>query len=367
VGKLRPASRRGLSQSRVSTSHSTVATVRPHSVSSDRKLCRICLTPTRNESWIIKRFLAAARLWADHIVVADQGSTDGTFQELLRTPGVHAVVNASPVFDEPHRQRLLIENARRIADKRLLIALDADEALSSNCLQSKEWEQISQAEPGTVLRFRWVNVLPGFENAWIPSEPLLCGLVDDGTEHTGRPIHNPRVPSRPGAPVIDLQEIVVLHFQYVVPSRMRSKHRWYQAWEHLNSPSKRPLDIFRQYHHMHGGWDENEIQPVKREWFAGYESVGLDFSALASEPVTWWDKEVVQMLCQHGPARFCKLAIWDQDWNALRAHVSTSDIAITDPRSLWEKTVHRILSATQTNRSNWGVRGFEKLLRVIGW
>ena len=39
---------------------------------------RICVTPTRNEAWIIGHFAAAARCWADHVVIADQRSTDGT-------------------------------------------------------------------------------------------------------------------------------------------------------------------------------------------------------------------------------------------------------------------------------------------------
>ena len=32
----------------------------------------ICVTPVRNEAWIIEPFLRAAELWADHIILADQ-------------------------------------------------------------------------------------------------------------------------------------------------------------------------------------------------------------------------------------------------------------------------------------------------------
>lgn len=35
-----------------------------------------CLTPVKNEACILERFLYAASLWADHIIVADQMSTD---------------------------------------------------------------------------------------------------------------------------------------------------------------------------------------------------------------------------------------------------------------------------------------------------
>ena len=38
----------------------------------------ICLTPVLNEAWILDRFIRCASLWADHIIIADQGSTDGS-------------------------------------------------------------------------------------------------------------------------------------------------------------------------------------------------------------------------------------------------------------------------------------------------
>ena len=86
----------------------------------------IVVTPTRNESWIIRRFAAAAKLWAHHVIVADQLSTDGTREILRATPGVELVLNESPTFDEAHRQNLLLTHARKIPGKRILIGLDAD-------------------------------------------------------------------------------------------------------------------------------------------------------------------------------------------------------------------------------------------------
>ena len=328
---------------------------------------RVCLTPTRNESWIIQRFLAASKLWASHIIVADQGSTDGTLQQLHDTAGVQTFSNDSPVYDEVRRQRLLIEQARKIPGRRLFIALDADEALSANCVRSKEWEKISEAAPGTVLRFRWVNVLPGFKEAWIPKERIACGFVDDGSEHTGTRIHSRRVPWPDGAPVIDFEDIVVLHFQFVVGDRVASKHRWYQAWERVNHPQKRALQIFREYHHMHGSWEKNEIHPLRPEWLDEYQRAGVDFRSLAGEEITWWDRELVQMLLEHGPQHFRKLAIWDKDWNEEARMMARGDVNLKDPRSTAEKVAHRLLTATQRHRSNWGVRGFEFLLRKLGW
>ena len=328
---------------------------------------RICLTPVRNEAWILDRFLAAARQWATDVVVADQGSSDGTLEQLRRTTGVSVVINDSPSYDETHRQRLLLTRARQIEGKRVLIALDADEALSANFAASEEWGKVVNAAPGTILRFRWVNILPGFDRAWIPPDHVAFGFVDDGSDHRGQRIHNPRLPQPEGAPVLDLNEIVVLHFQYVAWERMVSKHRWYQAWEHVTHQEKGPLQIFREYRHMYGSWTPEEIHPVDPLWLDGYDRAGIDFRSLAGEPVTWWDTEVLAMLEQYGPERFRKIDIWDKDWNELAARTTTSGRDLSDPRSWFEKRAHKLLMGSQGRRSHVAVRALERLLRHAGW
>src|SRR5262249_44045285 len=145
----------------------------------------ICLTPTRNEAWIIKQFLAAAKNWADHIVVADQGSTDGTLQELKSTSGVEVVINDSAGYDEAYRRGGLRNRARQDDGNRVVIGLDADEAVSANWLYSEDWERIKGAKPGAILRFRWVNILRGFTKWWIPPNHSAFGYVDEGWDFNG--------------------------------------------------------------------------------------------------------------------------------------------------------------------------------------
>jgi len=328
---------------------------------------RICVTPVRNEAWIIKQFVDAAKSWATHVIVADQKSTDGTLQLLQQTPGVDVLINDSPVFEESHRQRLLLNRAREIPGKRILIGLDADEAISANFSTSEEWRRLEFVEPGTIIRFRWVNVLPGFEQVWMAPEPVAIGFVDDGSEHKGGQIHSPRVPNPTGAPVLDMEETVVLHFQYVAWDRMVSKQRWYQAWEHAVHRQKSALRIFREYHHMHGGWEKNEIQPMRPEWLQGYSQAGVDYRALKGETVTWWDREVLQMLAQYGLEHFRRIDLWDKNWNAVAELIGTTGHDFQDPRSQIDKTIHRLLNASQGHRSNLLVRAFERSLRMAGW
>ena len=73
----------------------------------------IVLVPVRNEAWILRTFLDCASLWADHIIVADQSSTDGSAEIAAGFPKVTVIENPSLVYSEVERQRLLIEAARR--------------------------------------------------------------------------------------------------------------------------------------------------------------------------------------------------------------------------------------------------------------
>src|SRR5258708_7227286 len=122
----------------------------------------ICLTPTKNESWTLDRFVPCTATWADQIVVADQGSCDSSREIVKQYSRVTLIDNSLQKYDEGARQRMLIDAARGLegSGKRVLIALDADEFLSANFRDSPEWPLIQAAEPGTVLYFDWVNILP---------------------------------------------------------------------------------------------------------------------------------------------------------------------------------------------------------------
>src|SRR6266446_8064816 len=148
----------------------------------------ICLTPVKNEAWILERFLRCASLWADYIIIADQGSNDGSIEIATSFPKVILVDNPSLTFNEPERQKLLLETARRISDHRLLITIDADEFIKANILASPEWNSVLQAPTGTVIRFQWPIILSDLCSYWMYPADHAWGFIDDGSEHKGRAI-----------------------------------------------------------------------------------------------------------------------------------------------------------------------------------
>jgi Glycosyl transferase family 2 len=330
----------------------------------------VCVTPVKNEAWTLPRFLDCASLWADHIVIADQGSTDGSREIAQRWEKVTLVDNPAGAYDEGARQRLLLEAAREIVPgRRLVVAIDADEALSANVLSSPEWRAALEASEGTVLRFDWVNLQPGFETSWIPPEPLALGIVDDGSDHRGESIHSTRVPTADGAPELVLRDVKALHYQHASPSRMRSKQRWYQCWERVNHPGKRPIQLYRQYHQM-DGVPSSWVHAVDPAWLAGYEERGIDMRSVPDDEVHWWDAEVIDWIAEHGVSPFRRLDIWDVDWGRVAQQMGRElpPEAARDPRNRTERAVHAWLERTQRSKAgSRRVRLMQRLLIPLGW
>jgi glycosyltransferase involved in cell wall biosynthesis len=315
----------------------------------------ICITPVKNEEWILARFLKCASLWADHIIVADQGSTDGSRELAKKFSKVILTENPSPTFNEPERQRLLIEAARQISGRRLLIALDADEFLTANFMTSPEWETLLQAEDGTIIYFDWPTVLSGPYRYFLYPTPLPLGFVDDGSAHSGKTIHSPRIPLPSQASKLFLKTIKVMHYVGTDLSRWHSKLRWYQVWEYLNHPNRGLINLYRFYH-KDVGISPHMIVPLPQEWLLGYEKHGIDMTSVSQPDVFRWDKEVIQLFIKHGGRYFKKLAIWDVNWSQLYKEIYGDDtnIDLRDPRSRLDKFIHAWLHRTQPHFSHYG-------------
>ena len=326
----------------------------------------VCLTPVRNEAWILPAFLAAASIWADTIIVVDQGSTDGSLAIARSFPKVMLIENPSGTFSEIDRQRLLIAAARRLEGPRILVALDADEFLSP-ALATPEWfARLAAAGPGACAYVPFFNVRPGLKQGWVGHRNFLAGWVDDGRPHTPEVIHSRRLPATKRDPVLACgPESVALHWQFVAPGRMRSKHRWYLVWERLNQPGRPVVDVYRQYHHMNA-ISRRELEPVPPEWLSWYSSRGVDLAAIADDGRHWWDADVLARFEEHGAAHFAREAIWYHDWRGAAAAAGIGNVErFADPRTIWQKAVHAWLRFTQPIHHSRPIRLADRLLRPI--
>lgn len=326
----------------------------------------ICVTPVRNERWILDKFLRAASVWADHIIIADQNSGDGSREIARRFEKVRLIENPSAEFNEPGRRELLMAEARRIPGPRLIFGLDADELLSANLFDSPEWNTVLAAPPGTTIWLQWVNLFATFGHCHVYQPHTSFAYMDDGRAIDGVYIHSPRVPRNPDLPSLRLTHGKVLHYQYLAWDRMKSKHRWYQCIERVKHPARTATTLYRQYHHMDVTWARRD--PIRPEWFAGYEARGIDVTSIAVEEHPHFERDTLQLLARHGPHRFRRLAIWDVDWVGIaRHHGIAQPEQFRDPRSIFDRAVQRWWYATQDRAHRRLYRYLDRLLGLCGW
>ena len=282
---------------------------------SDDQVNIVCLTPVKNEEWILNNFLSTNSLWADTIIIADQFSTDKSKEICKSFDKVKLISNPNIEYNEQERQNLLIQTARSLPDPRILIALDADEILSANFSHSTQWEAALKQPPGTIIEFPRVNLWGDTQNYFhIGYHPF--GYVDDGHIFQGTTIHSVRMPLPQGAPRFRLEDIVILHFQFCDLPRMSSKHRWYRCYERVKFPDKSSKDINWLYSWMYR--NERTLENSKPEWFEMYNEMGIKLDDYTDIEIYWWDWEILRMFETYGQKLFDDLDIWDVDWEQIR-------------------------------------------------
>ena len=255
----------------------------------------ICLTPVKNEEWILDTFLKSASIWADHIIIADQNSTDNSTNIISKYPKAILLRNNSPIPNEPERQRMMINAAREIPGPKLLIAIDADEILPPEAWIQNTWETLLSQPSGTIFRFQWATLIPN-SNKYSIGYHLPYGYMDDGVEHTNNNFfHGSRVPTPSNHPIYDVNEFKFIHLQYMNPERNTHKLRWYQCLE-LDNPSiaKDAIEIYRKYH-FDNIIQTDRINTIPKRWIKEFENIGIDLLKIYTEEKYWYDTEVYKL------------------------------------------------------------------------
>lgn len=324
---------------------------------------RICLTPVKNEAWILRHFLAAASLWSDQIIIADQGSTDGSADIAREFSRTTVISNLSNKYNEAERQQLLLKAAREHPGPRILIPLDADEFLTPDTLNNQTIDRLLKAGPGTAVRSHWINIRPGLTRGWLAKRGLLTAWYDNGRNHLGSQIHSERLPTLTSDKTIQLTDgYGVMHWQYTAPERMRSKHRWYIAWERLNRPKRDYVNVYRQYHHMYSihHSDACEIPP---QWLLWYKARGVPLEDIKDDGDHWWTKDVLSFFIKYGTSYFSDCAIWDFDWQMAALKQGIPDPQrFRDPRNWRQKILQSWLLLTQRRSQTLPIRVMDRLI-----
>ncbi len=282
----------------------------------------VVLTPVKNEAWILDRFLSVTSQFADLIIIADQNSTDGSWEIYKHYPKVHVIENKDQTYDEASRQLLLIETARKLVPgRRILLAFDSDEIMAADAMQSAEWQTLLNAKPGTVLLFEKPDLCYSPDKClrWRRS-PWPLGYVDDGIEHKPSKVHSIRIPSPPYATLLVFNKIKVLHYAFTRISSQNAKMRMYSVVENnlntLNFIKRRYRYSKNKQWHLAGPMENSNP-----DWFSSWEKKGIDMTSISEEKYYWQDYSVLENFKKFGCQKYWYDDIWDVNWN----HVKSSN------------------------------------------
>ena len=325
----------------------------------------ICLTPVKNEAWCLDVFLQCTSLWADYIIIADQGSSDGSREIALKYPKVILLDNNLQEMHQAKTRKLLFDEARKIKGDRIIIALDADELFTGNFKGTNDWQNIMQFEAGKVFQFHWANINKDKTNYWEPEYWSQWAFHDDGTEISSDSyIHEVRVPwpqiATPNE--IYVKDFQVIHLAYVHWNRMLNKWRFYAFVSHVNEPNISTISLNRQYAYLNPSKEEKQL-PIPQSFFDYYQKQGIEVlkSLNLNESFFWYDEQVLSYFNQYGIERFRYLDLWNPDWvSAMQLHYP-----FKAPKSIFTSLLFAYLRLTQQYRDTILVRAIDKLLKQI--
>ncbi len=338
----------------------------------------IVVTCAKDETWMMDRFLATSSRFADHIIVMDEmtGLTDATAIYKKYPKVILHKIDKPMRYD--FKRRFVFAEARKIqCDKRIIVALDADEILSANVLKSREWQTVLDAEPGTLINFQWVTLWKDVHQYRV-TDPKVFGppyrsiWVDDGVSEipeVGEQGFHMAYTPLDAKKKIYLNEIVCLHYQFCHWERTESKHRLYRAKEKAVIKKLSDIGIYRMYGYMNS-MTFNPTKPCPEHWFKGWEELGIDISSVIEENLYYFDLELLQLIDQHGADFFSRQDIWSADWKKIIAAAKAigklnPDYQMKYPKpSLANKLFHKYVQSTIDSKP---FLYLEKKLLKYGW
>lgn len=278
----------------------------------------IILCPARNEEQRLKKLLPAWELFADHIIIADQRSEDGTRAVAERFAKVIVIDNDSAECDEGYRSRLLVDKAREISREGIFIYLDADEIFSANILYSPEWKSFCDQPAGTAGLFEWI-CLWGSARKYLSMGRYAFAFIDDGRDvRSGSKLHSPRgAGAGPFQRQFFFNEIVNMHLCFINREIGIRKNNWYKVYYIIKgAKSYRHVNV---NHNWLYDIKENDLLSVPESWLLDYSRRGIDVTSNVLPDLLWHDVDILRWFAKYGTKKFFFLDIWRGiDWEEKR-------------------------------------------------
>ena len=285
---------------------------------------KIVLTPVKNEAWILQQSLENFSAFADHILIADQGSTDGSTEIYKKFPKVTVIENKESGHNNSVRW-LLLDSARKIfntLDKNeptIIFCLDADEMISKDTanLIHKLSEDHLNRNPDKTISFElpWIQLWKDIhhyrnDGVWLNNFKNIV-FIDNVHLDYIRSLtindHTSRIPNT--SEIIKLPDNPLLHFQFIAWESSQIKQAWYMASELISGQ----FSARRINHKYEGSLQKNAVViETPTEWI---NSIPEAQSVIPPKETTkiWQFEKLIGWFDNFGLEYFEHLNIWHSD------------------------------------------------------
>jgi glycosyltransferase involved in cell wall biosynthesis len=207
----------------------------------------ITLVPVKNEAWVLPYSLKNFSSFSDHVIVADQNSTDNTLEVCKNFKKVTVIKNTYQGHTNQIRWDLL-DAARAIdSGNNLIIYLDADELLSPAVVRNLS---DSSHKPGTAFCSPWLQLFNSYttyrvDGVWKNNYKQFAFIDDRKLNYDHTHITNDHSNRIPELSKIIPIETPILHLQFLAKRRCEIKQAFYMCNDLLQG--KNPRKINNQY------------------------------------------------------------------------------------------------------------------------
>jgi len=269
----------------------------------------ICLMPARNEADLLPITLYILSQYCDAIIIADQMSDDGSREIYKRFPKVQVIDNPRQGHSNQVRWDLL-EAARNFAGNNLLLALDADEymppALFNKFINSYDFKV------GESFRFPWIQLWKSIKyynnsGAWFRNYQRAAWVDDRKTKYDDKIVINDHIARVPPGFLTNckrIDDIPIIHLQWVSWHKTQIKQAWYRCTELIDNP--RNFLAINSAYSLSLDKKNTRLIEVLPEWINDW--AGL--ASIENLPSAWHLQAIFDFFDKYGIEFFEPLQIW---------------------------------------------------------
>lgn len=270
----------------------------------------ITLVPVKNEAWIIEYALKNFSSFSDHIIVADQGSTDETVEICNKFEKVRVINNPYKAHTNQIRW-LLLEEARKIEGNNLIVCLDADELLSPKSISEILSHKPQEVRPVAIYS-EWIQLINNYneyrvDGVWKGNYKQFAFFDDRVVDYDKKFVNNDHTNRIPNIQETMHTKYPILHLQYLAKKRCELKQIYYMCTDLVSGKNVRKIN--NQYSVAKFS-ELTKTEICNRDWFT---DIVLPPIKIFEDEDSAKIKQIQELFTQKGLLFFEPLDIWHSE------------------------------------------------------